>query len=184
MAKSPEEAKQSMVNNLLEKTGKDLPAWLQVVTTTNVEKHGEIVKFLKSEHSVTHGFANLIAHEFLSAATGETDLMDAQYAGDKAKLLPVYQLIVQTAESFGKDVIVSPKKANVSLRRSTQFALIQPSTKTRVDLGIKLRDFPPEGRLEASGSFNSMVTHRVRLSQVSDIDQEVIDWLKQAYDQA
>jgi hypothetical protein len=47
-----------------------------------------------------------------------------------------------------------------------------------------LRDVRPAGRLEASGSFNAMFTHRVRITSVIDIDSEVKNWLKDAYDEA
>ena len=70
------------------------------------------------------------------------------------------------------------------MRRAKQFALVQPTTKTRVDIGIKLKGVEPEGRLEASGSFNAMVTHRVRTSSVEDIDDELKTWLQAAYDAA
>jgi hypothetical protein len=82
---------------------------------------------------------------------------------------------------FGGDVEVAPKKAYVSLRRSKQFAIIQPSTKTRVDVGINLKGVAAGPRLEASGSFNAMVGHRVRLSARGEVDQELIGWLQQAY---
>jgi hypothetical protein len=72
----------------------------------------------------------------------------------------------------------------VSLRRSKQFGLIQPSTATRVDLGLNLKGVPPKGRLEASGSFNAMCTHRVRLEGLKDVDKEVDGWLKKAYEMA
>jgi len=68
------------------------------------------------------------------------------------------------------------------VRRSKQFALIQPTTKDRVDLGIQLKGVPAAGRLEASGSFNAMVSHRVRLAEAKDVDVQVRGWLKQAYD--
>jgi hypothetical protein len=175
---------QSMINNLNEKTGKDLDQWLKVIASGAHHSHSDIVKYLKSDHGVTHGYANLIAREALSAGTQEVDSIAAQYAGDKAALHAIYTTIVDIVRSFGQDVEVSPKKANVSLRRSKQFALIQPSTKTRVDLGINLKGAVAEGRLEASGSFSSMVSHRVRIAQVSDVDAEVTDWLKRAYDDA
>ncbi|MEE8170898.1 MAG: DUF5655 domain-containing protein, partial [Phycisphaerae bacterium] len=37
------------------------------------------------------------------------------------------------------------------------------------------------GRLEASGSFNAMVSHRVRLSSKAEVNKELIAWLKAAY---
>jgi hypothetical protein len=79
---------------------------------------------------------------------------------------------------------VSPKKAYVSIRRSKQFAIIQPSTATRLDVGINLKGTKPTGRLEASGSFNAMVTHRVRVATIDDVDKELLGWLKQAYEAA
>jgi len=80
------------------------------------------------------------------------------------------------------DVEVSPKKAYVSLRRNKQFAIVQPSTKTRVDIGVNLKAAKETARLEPSGSFNSMVSHRVRVTDRVDIDKELIGWLKQAYE--
>ena len=85
---------------------------------------------------------------------------------------------------FGKDVEISPKKTYVSYRRNKQFALIQPSTRERVDVGINLKGEPPGKRLEASGSFNAMVSHRVRLSSPKDVNAELKKWLKKAYDAA
>ena len=85
---------------------------------------------------------------------------------------------------FGDGLEFAPKKACVSLRREKQFALVQPSTRTRVDLGISLRGKEPEGRLEASGSFNAMVSHRVRLESPADVDAEVKAWLEEAFEAA
>ena len=85
---------------------------------------------------------------------------------------------------FGKDVELAPKKTYVSLRRAKQFGLVQPSTKTRVDVGINLKGMPPTDRLEASGSFNAMVSHRVRVASAKEVDAELIGWLKRAYEHA
>ncbi|MGB5353610.1 MAG: DUF5655 domain-containing protein [Woeseia sp.] len=79
-------------------------------------------------------------------------------------MLLIYEAILKIAKTFGKDVEVAPTKTYVSLRRNKQFALIQPSTKDRVDIGINLKGSKPGGRLEASGSFNAMVSHRVRIT--------------------
>lgn len=181
-----EDATATMVANLEAKTGKPMEAWVKLVQAEKLAKHGEMVSFLKSKHGMGHGYANLVA---LSVKGGGTmtrgdDPVGEQYAGPKAALRPIYDAILTAVHKFGGDVEVAPKKANVSLRRSKQFALVQPSTATRMDIGINLKGVAPGGRLEASGSFNSMVSHRVRLESAKGVDKELIGWLKQAYDQA
>lgn len=182
-----EDATATMIANMPEKTGKSLEQWLKVVEKAKLGKHGEIVSLLKSEHGVGHGFANLIAHKALASDAGsykDEDLVSAQYAGPKAALKPIYDKLVNMIEGFGGDVELSPKKAYVSLRRSKQFGLVQPSTATRLDLGLNLKGVESQGRLEAAGSWNSMCTHRVKLASVTDVDTEVKAWLKKAYDLA
>lgn len=183
----PDQAVESMIRNLKEKTGKSLEQWIKIAGSSGAEKHGQIVKFLKDEHELGHGYANLVASKLKAggAAAKEPagdDLVAQQYAGAKADLRPIYDAVVRTVESFGKDVEIAPKKTSVSLRRNKQFALIQASTKDRVDLGVQLKGVAPAGRLEKSGSFSAMVSHRVRLGDAKDVDRQVRDWLKQAYD--
>ena len=181
---TPEEQLQSMLRNLEEKTGNTMQHWLGVVTASGLDKHGAIVKMLKSEHEMTHGYANLVSHEARSSAAGhagEGDLVAAQYTG-KEGLRPIFERISEVVQGFGNDVELSPKKAYVSRRRAKQFGFVQPSTKTRVDVGIQLKGVEPTARLEASGSFNGMVSHRVRVAEAGEVDEELIGWLKDAYD--
>lgn len=176
-----------MIANLKDKTGKDLAAWKKLVAKSGCAKHGEIVKWLKTEHGMTHGFANLVAHKHLASdagSAGDTDLVAAQYSAKKEALRPIYDKLAKAVQKFGKNVELAPKKAYVSLRRSKQFGLIQPSTAMRVDLGLNLKGDPAGERLEAAGSWNSMCSHRVRLSSAKDVDAEVVAWLRQAYDRA
>lgn len=189
MSQSPDAALQSMIDNLAAKTGRPLADWVGLVKQSRLTKHGEIVAMLKQDHGIGHGYANLIAHQALgsdavSVAKGGVDLVAAQYAGPKAALRPIYDLLAKRIEAFGDDVEFSPKKAYVSLRRSKQFGLIQPSTATRVDVGLNLKGVAAKGRLEAAGSFNSMCSHRVRLESPKDVDAELVGWLRLAYDNA
>jgi len=180
---SPEASTASMIQNLADKTGKTLDQWIRIAQKSKLEKHGQIVSMLKSDHSVTHGYANLIALRTLqgSADVPEGDsLLDAQYASTKAAMRPIYDALIAAIKKFGSDVEISPKKTYVSLRRKKQFALIQP-TATRVDVGINLKGTKPTTRLENSGSFNAMVSHRVRVATLSDIDAQLLGWVKQAY---
>lgn len=182
-----EDATATMIANLPEKTGKSLDQWLAIVAKSKLQKHGEIVSLLKTTHAMGHGFANLVAHKALASDAGSADsedLVAVQYGGAKAALKPIHDKLIMLVEGFGKDIEFSPKKAYVSLRRSKQFGLIQPSTATRLDLGLNLKGVAPSGRLEASGSWNAMVSHRVKLASAADVDAEVKAWLKAAYDAA
>lgn len=188
MADKIEQAVQTMIQNLKEKTGKSLDEWVKIAKGSRLEKHSEIIKFLKTGHGLGHGYANLVAHTMKNQGedgkAAADDPVAAQYAGEKAGLKPIYDALVKAVGRFGKDVEISPKKTYVSLRRNKQFALIQPTTKTRLDVGINLKGVAPAGKLESSGSFNAMVSHRVRVESVKDVDKDLIGWLKQAYDQA
>ncbi len=188
MSDKVDAATASMIKNLEEKTGKKLAEWVKIVKAMGDLKHGQIVKELKEKHELGHGYANLVAHSAAGfvgeGAPGGDDLVVAMYAGEKAGLRPIYDKIAAEVAKFGGDVEISPKKTYVSLRRSKQFALVQPTTKTRVDVGINLKGVPAAGRLEASGSFNAMVSHRVRVEAIGDVDKELIGWLKKAYEGA
>jgi predicted transport protein len=177
----------TMIKNLEEKTGKKFESWLTLVKKSKLEKHGEIVKLLKEEHGFTHGYANLVAHKAKETDAGSSantdDLVTLQYKG-KEELKPLYSKLIKAIKAFGKDVELAPKKAYVSIRAKKQFALIQPSTKTRLDVGINLKGIQPSGKLEASGSFNAMCSHRVRIEKENDIDKALISWLREAYEQA
>lgn len=179
---------QSMLKHLKEKTGKDIDAWVALARQSGEEKHGKIVAHLKERHGLTHGYANLVAHTLLKSAAvmaeDQDDLVAQQYAGAKAALRPWYDALVKSVGAFGKDVEFAPKKAYVSLRRTKQFGLIQPSTATRMDVGLVLKGVAPAGRLEAAGSWNAMCTHRVRVESAAGIDQQLLGWLKAAYEGA
>lgn len=180
MAASPEEQLQTMLANIPEKTGKTLEEWTTLIRASGHEKHGQIVKWLKTEHGMTHGFANLVSAK--SRETGETtDLIAEQYSDAKAGLRPLHDEIVAFAESLGKDMESAPKKTSHSLRRKKQFALITPATKTRIDLGLALKGEASTDRLE---TYNAMCSHRVRLETSADFDDEVKSWMKDAYDRA
>lgn len=175
-----------MEKGLLEKTGKPLDYWVAVVKDSGLQKHTDIINHLKSEHDFTHGYANFVSLKARAADAGsidDKDLIENQYRS-KEHLRPIYDKLLGLMTAFGKDVSVVPKKDSVSLVRSRQFALIKPATKSRIDLGIKLKGIEPAGRLEGSGPFGTMVTHRVRLENVEDVDKELEGWLRQAYEMA
>lgn len=176
-----DKALQTMIDNMPEKTGKSLDQWKKLLLTKAFEKHSEAVKYLKTEHAVTHGFANTIVTLAKQDNSSEEDLVAAQYKG-KEQLLPIYEALIAYTKILGKDVTITPKKTSVSVIRKYQFILIKPATKTRIDLGFKLKDKPVTERLETSGPFGSMCTHRVQLTDASQVDQQLKDWIQEAYE--
>ena len=171
----------TMIANMPSKTGRALEEWLTLVGTLGLSKHGQIMSHLKSEHGLTHGFANLIALQYDAVAAGSPDdasLVDAQYAGPKAALRPVYERLVAAASSLGDDVEIAPKKTVVSLRRSKQFAQIQPTTRARIDVGLNLPGDPPDERLQAT---TGMCTHKVSVTVPDDVNDELVELMRRAY---
>lgn len=175
-----DKALQTMINNMPEKTGKSLEAWHSILKTKGFTKHSEGVNFLKKEYQVTHGFANTIVSLSKEEAQDARELVRSQYQGKEA-LIPMYDLLLKTIKGFGDDITITPKKTSVSIIRKRQFALIKPATKSRIDLGLKLKDVPIKGCLENSGPFGTMCTHRIQLTEVDQIDEEVKGWLLDAY---
>jgi predicted transport protein len=182
-----DQATETMIANLHKNTGKTLDQWISIVNKEKISKHGEIVSFLKDTHGMTHGFANLVAHKAKGSDAGsaenQDDLIVKQYTG-KEHLKPIYDRLLSEIKKFGDDIEFAPKNAYLSLRRKKQFALLQPATKTRFEIGIILKGQPPTGKLETINTANAMCSHKINVADVKDIDKEVIEWLKKAYDNA
>lgn len=176
----------SMIENLQKNTGKSLDQWIAVVNAENFAKHGEMMKFLKETHGLTHGFANLVALKARGAdagsASNEDDLILKQYQG-KQQLKPIYDQLLKTILGYGTDIEIAPKNTYVSLRRKKQFAILNPATKTRFEIGINLKGQEPKGRLEAEKP-NAMCSHKINIADIKEIDQDVLGWIKMAYENA
>jgi predicted transport protein len=178
---------QTMTENLHKNTGKTLEDWITIVKKENLVKHGEMVSFLKEQHALTHGFANLIALKAKGSDAGsaenQDDLIVSQYKG-KEHLKPIYDKLLSEIQTFGKDVEIAPKNTYVSLRRKKQFATFNPVTKTCFEIGINLKGQEPQGKLEVIKTTNAMCSHKINVTDLKDIDKEVIEWIKTAYNNA
>jgi len=180
------QAMETQVKNLEEKTGKKIDEWIKIVQDSKLEKHGELVNMLKENYGIGHGYANMVVHTAKQSHAGfaeDQDLVNEQYK-DKENLKLWYDVLMKEVKALGSDVEISPKKAYVSLRRKKQFAIIQPSTKTRLDVGLNLKGVAPSGQLEAAGSWNGMCTHRIKIEDAGQVNAELAQWLKKAYEQA
>ena len=172
---------------LLTKTGQDLDHWVGVARSACITGHMALVEHLKHVHGLGHGHANSVVHAANASAAALQDddtLIAAMFEGPRAVWRPTYDALVAAVTGFGDDVELAPKKGYVSLRRKKQFALLQPSTKDRFDVGLALKGEEPVGALELAGSWNAMVSHRVRIAFGVPTDAQLAGWLRAAYDRA
>jgi predicted transport protein len=176
----------TMIENLKAKTGHTLDEWKAIIAQQKFAKHGEIVKFLKETHQVTHGYASEIALKVLASdadsAPDTSALIDAQYKG-KEHFKPMYDHLIAAVQGFGGAFEIAPKKSYVSLKRKKQFIILNPTTKTRFEIGFNLKGVAPQGKLEAEKP-DGICSHKISLADIKDIDAEVIGWINQAFDKA
>lgn len=86
-------------------------------------------------------------------------------------------------KAFGP-VAVAPTDTYISLlKKGKKFAIVQV-TGGRLDIGVKLKGADPTERFESAEGWNSMVTHRLRVTDPAQIDDEALAWLRRAYDAA
>jgi hypothetical protein len=189
MPKSPGEMIAAVKANMLEKTGKTFEAWVKIAQKSGPPNSNECYAWLKKEHGLPHLSAEIIADKasgacLLEAYDNPDALVAAMYSGPKASLRPIHDELVKQARKLGKDVVVTPCKTYVSLRRKKQFAIVKPTTRTRVDLCFTLSNVKPQGRLEAMRqAADERLSHVIKIALPEEIDAEVKRWLLRAYEQ-
>jgi hypothetical protein len=182
----PAAATATQLRNIEQATGRTMADFAREVGERGIDGHARIVAFLKAEHGLTHGNANAVAHAVRQAAAGgpaaADDLLDAQYAGAKASLRPIYERVRTIAEGLGPDVEILVQKTGVALRRRRQFGLVQAPSAKRVTLGLNLTDAPADPRVVATPG--AMCGYRVDLPDPASVDAQVEGWLAAAYERA
>jgi predicted transport protein len=181
----PEAQTATQWRNIETATGLTLADFTDIVRSAGVQRHGEIVTLLKSRHGLTHGNANLVALRVREALAGgapdAAESLDAQYAGTRAHLRPVYERVAAIARGLGPDVQEAIQKTGVSFRRQRQFALVQAPSAKRVTLGLNLDATPDDPRVRA---VTGMCSHRVDLPDAASVDEAVAGWIRMAYERA
>jgi hypothetical protein len=181
----PASATATQLRNIEAATGLSVADFTKRVEAAGLEKHGQIVAFLKSDLGMTHGNANLIATLVGQARSGgpadQDALLAAQYGGGKAHLRPILDRVTTLVTGFGDDVERVVMKTGVSFRRRRQFALVEAKSSTRVQLGLNLDADPADPRVVPMGG---MCTHKVDLSDVAALDRSLETVLRDSYDAA
>jgi len=169
---------------LKERTGEDVNAWNRRIKKEQFDDKKSLRAWLTIQGVTGYAQSLLVMEKFgypdffLASAD---ELIEGQYA-DRPHLRPIFDAIIDAAAGLG-EVIIQTRKTYVSLvspRRT--FARVQPTTRNRVDLGLRLEDQKPGGRLQPSKIHETMRL-QISLTTRDEVDSEVLGWLQQAYDQ-
>ncbi|HEX6210749.1 MAG TPA: DUF5655 domain-containing protein [Methylomirabilota bacterium] len=184
-----DKAVQTQLANIERRTGKTLAELTAIVRANSSRKHGQIRDLLRQELGMGHGDANTLVHYALasdgaSATAGQStdEVVDSLYAGPKRALRATHEAVMAAIERLGP-FETSPKKTYLSLRRKKQFATVGPATNTQVEIGLNARGLAARGRLEALPP-GRMCQYRVRLTRPAAVDDELLAWVREAYQQA
>ncbi len=170
------------VRVLEKQTGEGVDVWKRRIGHQRIGDERGLRAWL-TNHGVTGYAQSLLVMErfgYPDFVLATADQLIAQQYADRAKLRPIYDAIVAAATRCG-DVIIQARKTYVSLvtpRRT--FARVQPTTKTRVDLGLRLGKQQSGGRLQPSKIHETMRV-QVGVTALHEVDSEVRKWLQQAY---
>jgi predicted transport protein len=178
---------QAYLDSVKAQTGKTPDDFKRLAAEKGLVRFGDILDWLKSEFGLGTGHARAIVHVIQEADKPKVSRDEAvakHFAGAKAVWQQPYDALLEKLRHFGSDVTVSPTSSYISiLRKDRKFAVVQVTAR-RLDIGIKRKGIPFEGRFEESGSWNNMVTHRVRIDDASQMDAELMAWLREAYENA
>ena len=185
---------QKWVGEMKQKTGRTVEEWLKHIKKNGPAEEKARRDWLKTEYGLGTNTASWLAEQ--SVGKGEEmadpDLylqkaerdVEKMFSGGKAGLRPIYDALLKLGLKTGKDAKACPCQTIVPLYRNHVFAQIKPTTQTRIDMGFALGDMKPKGRLIDTGGFakKDRITHRIPITSLDDIDDEVKHWLKVAYD--
>jgi hypothetical protein len=186
---------QKWVSDLQEKSGRSLEQWMKLIEAEGPKTVAERRAWLKDVHKIGGNTAAWMAQRSVGESgtwdeSPEAYLKAAEryvsdmFAGKKAGLKPIYDALLELGLGLAKDVKACPCQTIVPLYRNHVFAQIKPTTNTRIDMGFALKDTKAKGRLIDTGGFakKDRITHRIPITAVAEIDDEVKRWLKIAYD--
>jgi Domain of unknown function (DUF5655) len=176
--------RQMWVGVLENRTGQGVDHWLQRIEQAGIPDESGLRAWL-AQRGVTGYAQSLLVMERFGypdfVVSSARELIDGQYR-DRGGLRPIYERVVSAALKLG-EVAIQARKTYVSLvtpRRT--FARVQPTTRQRVDLGLRLEGQKPGGRLQPSKIHETMQL-QIGLASVAEVDHEVVRWLKRAYEE-
>ena len=179
---------QAYIDTIQAKTGKSPDDFRELAAQKGLTRYTEILTWLKTEFGLGQGHANIIAQLLTNAEkllASPDEKLAAHFTGKKARWRAAYDELTDKILQFGADVKIAPNRTYINVQRgSTKIAVLQVSSAERFDIGIKRRGVAPTARFETTEMWTGMVSHRVRISDPLQFDDEVLEWIRLAYEAA
>lgn len=179
----------TQMENIQQKTGKNLDELFTILRNSGLEKHGQMRDMIKNELNLGYGDANMLVHAYknsLEDSSTSSDTLESSlaeiYSGSRATLRPLHDSVMKAIHNLG-DFEIAPKKTYLSLRRTKQFAMVGPGTKNRLEIGLNMKGIPATERLIEQPA-GGMCQYKVWLTDIKEVDEELISWIKTAFESA
>lgn len=180
---------------LKEKTGRSLEEWCAYLNRKckGADRAARIAH-LKAGHGIGSNSAWWLAdrslgelHPWDSTEEGYLakcpEIVDAQFAGAKAHLRPIGDLLLDLCRACGADVGISPCQTIIPAYRTHVFAQVSVPNRKVVRLSLALKGERFTKRLADTGGTarGDRLTHRIDIASPDEIDGVVRDSLQRAY---
>jgi hypothetical protein len=187
---------QAVLDNLPRTTGKTLEEWTQIIKKAGPADDKSCYEWLKKQHKLGGTTAWMVAQKAFGKTSEDTDpdaylrnaprWVEEMYTGAKSNLRPIHDALIKLGRSVGSDVKVCPCQTIVPLYRKHVIAQIKPTTNTRIDFGLALKGVAkklPKRLIDTGGlAKGDRITHRIPISSLEEIDEQVAEWLEIAYE--
>jgi hypothetical protein len=187
MAKDSQRLEQEFIATAKDKTGKDIPAWMDVIKASGLDKPNAILKWLKETHGLNHMQANFLSGMFLNDGQPVYDyeVLFGKLFQASPTMKSVYQSLESAIQKGVPDAEFIPTKAYVSIEGKRCFACAT-LTKNAIRVGLDLGDTPMDSYVQRAKSLGAMpnLTHMVEVSDAKQVDDKLIGFVKQAYQNA
>lgn len=181
---------QAYLDNIKSKTGKGPDEFKKLAQKKGLFKEdvkaGEIVAWLKKDFDLGHGHAMAIYTVLKGSREKKVSRekkITNHFARNRSVWRPLFDSVIGELRSCGEDIVLAPSDNYISILRGQRKIAIVQVMVGHLDIGIKLKGVPPNNRFQPARSWNSMMTHRVRIADKNNLDKELFNWLRSAYEQ-
>lgn len=182
MALGPKQMGEAIIRNMKAKTGRSIEGWIDVVSSTNLREKKEVMEFLKKEQGLGHFQAQKVFEHFLGSDdyANPNAFVDQLFSSKQTREL--YEFAKSKILEIDKGINVQPCQTYIPFYGKNQFALLAPSGKDALVLGLHLPDEGTSSEFTAPCKLGSKrINRQIILSITSDLSASVLAAIRSAY---